>query len=65
MRYWRYNWRYELSKRWERFIMAIVWRLPRVVVMWAFVRMTVTSCPDDENPTMQTASDTMKRWEAA
>ena len=61
-RYWYYNWRHEVSRRREQLVMAFVWRLPRSVAMWAFVRVATEGCKD--NPVDQTVRDVLKRWES-
>ena len=53
---------YEVAKVREKFLVWIVWRLPRSVAYWATVRV-VTSDYDD-NPSDRTALDALNAWGA-
>ena len=40
LRYWFYNWRYQLSQRVERRVIPREWRLPPQLATWSCVRVT-------------------------
>ncbi len=59
------NWKYELQKKRQRLIMAIVWRLPAEVVMWATVRAIANATTgkfQTTNPSELKAMDALARW---
>jgi hypothetical protein len=60
------EWRYQLSKRRERLLMAFVWRLPRSVVMWATVRVIANATTGEYRNQIVpelTAMDALQRWD--
>jgi len=59
--------RYEASKKAERAIMALVWKLPKPVVKWAAVRVGAHATTGDyANQIVPelTFMDALKRWDA-
>jgi hypothetical protein len=62
----RYDLRYELGKRVERAQMAVAWKLPHWLVMWASVRLIAHATTGKHGHTVVpelTAVDALKRWE--
>lgn len=55
----RLDLRYRLHRRAEKFMLWFVWKLPRKVVYWAFIRV---AC-DDGNCPDPAIINCMKRWE--
>ena len=58
--------RYELSKAWDRFLMFLVWKLPRAIVYWSAIRVSAhasTGQYSDQVVPDLTAMDALKRWE--
>jgi len=58
--------RYELRKRRERVIRWFVWRLPREVVMWSYVRVAAHATTGKYGDTVVPElgmMDALKRWD--
>ena len=57
--------RYELSKAWERFLMFLVWKLPKVIVYWCFIRLSANASTGQYSNQVVpdlTVLDALKRW---
>lgn len=69
MRYWT-RWvhvRYEIHRRAERLLLAIVWRLPRRLVMWCYIRVGVHATTGQYGNTVVpdlTMVEALERWDA-
>lgn len=68
-RYWTrpVHLRYELAKRREKLLRALVWRLPRGVAYWSAIRvMSHATTGRYENQVVPEllAIDALKRWDA-
>jgi hypothetical protein len=62
----RYDLRYELGKRFEALIRAIVWRLPRRLVMWSYIRVGAHATTGKYGNTVVpeiTMMEALKRWD--
>ena len=62
----RYEMRYELSKAWERFMVFLVWKLPKELVYWSAIRVSAhatTGQYSDQVVPELTVCDALKRWE--
>jgi hypothetical protein len=60
------EWRYRLTKRRERLLMALVWKLPRSIVMWSTVRVianATTGAHSNQVVPELTAMEALERWE--
>lgn len=58
--------KYRASRRWEKLLMALVWKMPKVVVKWAFVRVAAhaTTGPySDQVMPELLVTDALARWE--
>lgn len=58
--------RYELGKLGDRLLRKVVWRLPRRLVMWSYVRVVAHATTGQYGNTVVpelTAMDALKRWE--
>ncbi len=64
--WYHYNFKYELSKKREKFTLWFVWRLPDWVVYWCSIRLisaaTIGKYSNQVVPEL-TAMDALKRWE--
>ena len=61
----RYEIRYELSKARDRFLMFLVWKLPRAIVYWSAIRVSAhasTGQYSDQVVPELTVCDALKRW---
>lgn len=61
-----YEWTWAL-KDWKRrkvenTLMWIAWHIPRRLVMWCYVRMTVSGMDGNQHPDEVTYSQVMSRW---
>jgi hypothetical protein len=57
--------RYELRKRRERLLMKLVWRLPRRLVMWCYIRVLSNATTGPYGNTVVPelkAMDALQRW---
>lgn len=67
----KYLWldrRYLLNRRYEAFVRWIVWRLPRELVMWCYIRVAAHATTGKyANTTVPDLSmmDALQRWEKA
>jgi hypothetical protein len=52
--------RYQISRRAERLLIWLVWKLPPMVVTWAFIR--VATYNERGNPYETTCGDAIERW---
>lgn len=65
---WKWRWihlKYGLSRRWEKFLIWFVWKLPRSVVYWSAIRVAAhaTTGPySNQNVPELTAMDALQRW---
>jgi len=58
--------KYKLEKRVDRLIRWIVWRLPRRVVMWSYIRVGAHATQGEYGNTIVTElsmMDALKRWD--
>jgi hypothetical protein len=63
--FWRMR-RYELRKRKERLIRWVVWRLPREIVMWSYIRIAAHATTGKYGDTVVPEikmMDALKRWD--
>jgi hypothetical protein len=64
--WWRIGHSYTLSKYRHRFVLALVWRLPRWLVYWCAIRLvahaTTGRYSDQVVPDLR-AMDALERWE--
>jgi len=62
---WRIGHHYTLARLRERFVLALVWRLPRWLVYWCAIRLmahaTMGRYGDQEAPALL-AMDALERW---
>lgn len=61
IRYWYFNWRYEIHRRHERALIWLAWKLPRSLVMWCYIRVVTSG--EDGDPSAQNVMEPLKRWE--
>lgn len=58
--------KYEISRWWERLLIKLVWRLPKFVVRWSFIRVVsfaTTGKYENQVTPELTALDALDRWE--
>jgi len=58
--------RYQAAKRWERFLMFIAWKLPKVLVKWCYVRVAAHATQGKYGSTIVpeiSMMDALKRWD--
>jgi hypothetical protein len=60
MSQWLLRFRWWLSRKSERLLLWFVWRLPRKVAMWAFIRVAVAG--NNGHPDDRSISDALKAW---
>jgi hypothetical protein len=66
-RYIWYDRAYLLTKRREKLLLWLVWRLPRPVVMWAFIRVGAHATTGPYGNTVVpelTMMEALRRWDA-
>lgn len=64
--WWRYVVKYEISKRAERALMWSVWKLPRKVVMWSYIRVAAHATTGKYGNTIVpelSMMDALQRWD--
>jgi len=58
--------KYNVERIIEQFIIKVVWKLPRVIILWASIRLMAHATTGDYGSTTVpdlTAMDALKRWE--
>ena len=62
----RYEVKYQLEKRRERLMLWFVWRLPRTLVKWCFIRVAAHATTGDYESTVVpelSMMDALQRWD--
>jgi len=60
------NFKYELNKRKEKFMIWVAWKMPRWLVLWCSVRLIANATQGEYSNQVVpelTAMDALKRWE--
>lgn len=64
--WWRYVVRYAITRRAERALMWFVWKLPRKVVMWSYIRVATHATTGKYANTIVpelSMMDALQRWD--